>query len=32
MYSGEDAWPGQYIDVTRAQRHENDGVRWPRPS
>ncbi|KAF8233771.1 hypothetical protein L208DRAFT_1265115 [Tricholoma matsutake] len=27
----EDPWPGQYIDVTRARRHEDEGISWPRP-
>ncbi|KAG6856133.1 hypothetical protein H0H87_007192 [Tephrocybe sp. NHM501043] len=26
-----DPWPGQYIDVTRARRHEDEGINWPRP-
>jgi len=25
-------WPGQYIDVTRARRRDDEGVTWPRPS
>lgn len=27
----EDPWPGQYVDVTRARRHEDQGINWPRP-
>ncbi|PSR84214.1 hypothetical protein PHLCEN_2v5502 [Hermanssonia centrifuga] len=27
----EDPWPGQYIDMTRARRRDDDGVSWPRP-
>uniref|UniRef100_A0A0W0F6H3 GPN-loop GTPase n=1 Tax=Moniliophthora roreri TaxID=221103 RepID=A0A0W0F6H3_MONRR len=27
----EDPWPGQYIDVTRAQRHPEENINWPRP-
>ncbi|RDB21936.1 GPN-loop GTPase 1 [Hypsizygus marmoreus] len=27
----EHPWPGQYIDVTRARRHEDEGINWPRP-
>ncbi|KAK7047588.1 hypothetical protein VNI00_006356 [Paramarasmius palmivorus] len=27
----EDNWPGQYIDVTRAQRHPDENFNWPRP-
>ncbi|KAF8059924.1 XPA-binding protein 1 [Lyophyllum atratum] len=27
----EDPWPGQYIDVTRARRHEDEEINWPRP-
>jgi GPN-loop GTPase len=30
-FSGEDHWPGQYIDVTRAQRHPDENINWPRP-
>lgn len=28
---GEERWPGEYIDVTRAQRHGDEGIHWPRP-
>ena len=28
----EDRWPGQYIDVTRAQRVGDEGIQWPRPA
>lgn len=24
-------WPGQYIDMTRARRHDDQGFTWPRP-
>ncbi|KAK0217858.1 XPA-binding protein 1 [Armillaria fumosa] len=24
-------WPGQYIDMTRARRHDDEGFTWPRP-
>ncbi|KAF5361533.1 hypothetical protein D9758_006158 [Tetrapyrgos nigripes] len=27
----EDHWPGQYIDLTRAQRHGDENINWPRP-
>ncbi|THV02587.1 XPA-binding protein 1 [Dendrothele bispora CBS 962.96] len=27
----EDPWPGQYIDLTRAQRHGDENINWPRP-
>ncbi|TFK38376.1 XPA-binding protein 1 [Crucibulum laeve] len=27
----DDAWPGQYVDVTRARRHEQENIKWPRP-
>ncbi|KAJ3843122.1 XPA-binding protein 1 [Lentinula raphanica] len=27
----EERWPGEYIDVTRAQRHGDEGIHWPRP-
>ena len=30
--SGEEPWPGQYIDVTRARRHGDEDINWPRPS
>lgn len=29
--AGEDPWPGQYVDVTRARRHEDERINWPRP-
>ena len=29
--SGEDAWPGQYIDVTRMRPRNDEGMAWPRP-
>lgn len=25
-------WPGQYIDVTRARRHGDEEINWPRPA
>ncbi|KAI0701797.1 XPA-binding protein 1 [Cytidiella melzeri] len=28
----EDRWPGQYMDITRAQRRGNEGIQWPRPT
>lgn len=28
---GEERWPGQYIDVTRARRHPDENINWPRP-
>lgn len=28
---GDEHWPGQYIDVTRARRRDDEGVSWPRP-
>ncbi|KAG5653484.1 hypothetical protein H0H81_000120 [Sphagnurus paluster] len=28
---GEEPWPGQYIDVTRARRREDEGINWPKP-
>lgn len=31
ILSGEGPWPGQYIDITRARRHENEDISWPRP-
>ncbi|KAH9850468.1 XPA-binding protein 1 [Lenzites betulinus] len=27
----EDAWPGQYIDVTRMRPRNDEGMAWPRP-
>ncbi|KAI0357229.1 XPA-binding protein 1 [Trametes cingulata] len=27
----EDAWPGQYIDVTRMRPRNDEGMTWPRP-
>lgn len=24
-------WPGQYVDITKAKRHADEGVNWPRP-
>ncbi|KAF8346315.1 XPA-binding protein 1 [Amanita rubescens] len=27
----EGRWPGQYIDVTRARRHPDENINWPRP-
>ncbi|KAK0467107.1 XPA-binding protein 1 [Desarmillaria tabescens] len=27
----DDPWPGQYIDMTRARRHDDQGFTWPRP-
>jgi len=27
----EEPWPGQFIDVTRARRHEEEEINWPRP-
>ncbi|KAI0660055.1 XPA-binding protein 1 [Cubamyces menziesii] len=27
----EDAWPGQYIDVTRMRPRNDQGMAWPRP-
>ncbi|CDO70161.1 hypothetical protein BN946_scf185009.g12 [Trametes cinnabarina] len=27
----EDAWPGQYIDVTRMRPRNDEGMSWPRP-
>lgn len=29
---GEEPWPGQYIDVTRMRRRDDEGVTWPRPT
>lgn len=31
LFLGEEPWPGQYIDVTRARRHEDEDINWPRP-
>ncbi|XP_006456559.1 hypothetical protein AGABI2DRAFT_211590 [Agaricus bisporus var. bisporus H97] len=28
----EEPYPGEYIDVTRARRHEDENIRWPRPA
>lgn len=28
---GEEPWPGQYIDITRARRPDEEHVSWPRP-
>jgi len=28
---GADSWPGQYVDLTRAQRQADQGTNWPRP-
>ncbi|PBK72415.1 XPA-binding protein 1 [Armillaria solidipes] len=27
----DNPWPGQYIDMTRARRHDDQGFTWPRP-
>ena len=27
----EETGPGQYIDVTRARRHDAENINWPRP-
>ncbi|KAF7983603.1 hypothetical protein HWV62_20510 [Athelia sp. TMB] len=27
----EERWPGQYVDITRARRHEDESINWPRP-
>ncbi|KAJ7355798.1 XPA-binding protein 1 [Mycena olivaceomarginata] len=27
----DEAWPGQYIDVTRPRRHPDESINWPRP-
>ncbi|OCH89510.1 XPA-binding protein 1 [Obba rivulosa] len=27
----EEPWPGQYVDVTRLRRREDQGMSWPRP-
>ncbi|EPS96766.1 hypothetical protein FOMPIDRAFT_151785 [Fomitopsis schrenkii] len=27
----EEAWPGQYIDVTRMHSRNDEGINWPRP-
>ncbi|KAG5645314.1 hypothetical protein DXG03_006503 [Asterophora parasitica] len=27
----EERWPGQYVDVTRARRHDEEEINWPRP-
>ncbi|KAF8736764.1 hypothetical protein AX14_013999 [Amanita brunnescens Koide BX004] len=27
----EERWPGQYVDVTRARRHPEEDINWPRP-
>ena len=29
--AGDERWPGQYIDVTRVRRRDDEGVSWPRP-
>ncbi len=29
--AGEDAWPGQYIDVTHMRPRNDEGMAWPRP-
>ena len=29
--TGEERWPGQYIDVTRARRHPEEDINWLRP-
>ena len=31
MALGDTPLPGHYIDVTRARRHGNEGINWPRP-
>lgn len=30
--TGEERYPGEYIDVTRARRHEVENISWPRPA
>ena len=30
-YTGEERWPGQYIDMTTARRGNHEQIRWPRP-
>jgi len=27
----EEPWPGQYVDVTRARRADDEHINWPRP-
>ncbi|KAK0202670.1 XPA-binding protein 1 [Desarmillaria ectypa] len=27
----DDPWPGQYVDMTRARRHDDQSFTWPRP-
>jgi hypothetical protein len=31
IVEGEEPWPGQYVDVTRARRTDNEHINWPRP-
>ncbi|KAF8882241.1 hypothetical protein BD779DRAFT_1612472 [Infundibulicybe gibba] len=28
----DEPWPGQYIDVTRARRHDDEEINWPKPA
>jgi len=29
--TGGERWPRQYIDLTRARRHDEEDINWPRP-
>ena len=31
-YLAEERGPGDFVDVTRARRHEMEDINWPRPS
>lgn len=31
IQSAEERGPGEYIDVTRARRHDEENINWPRP-
>ena len=29
--TGSEPWPGQYVDLTKAKRHPDEEINWPRP-
>lgn len=31
VLAGGERWPRQYIDLTRARRHDEEDINWPRP-
>jgi hypothetical protein len=30
-FAGSEPWPGQYVDLTKAKRHPDEEINWPRP-